>query len=389
LSTIFNTDLSPDNIIQNISLYIGKKIHSENTLIFFDEIQECPKAISSLKYFCEQAQEFHVIAAGSLLGVSVGLKNSFPVGKVNFMTLYPLNYEEYLLANKEDLLVDKLKNIKEIETFPEIIHIKLINYLKTYLFTGGMPEVVQNYINNKNIKTVREIQNEILEAYKRDFSKYTNSGDTVRITELWSSIPSQLSRENKKFKYNEVKKNARASQYLQTIVWLKNAGLVHLAYNVTSPKLPLSGYSDKTKFKIFLLDTGLLGAMLNLSSANIIEPNKLFTEYKGAFIENYVACELKKLRENELYYWTSKSDAEVDFLIEDHDEIYPVEVKSGLSRNKKSLLSYKNKYNPKLIFRTSPRNYKQQDNFINIPLYGISFFLFKETSKSLLNTESQ
>ncbi len=370
LRTLFLGDLSPQNIINNISLYIGKKINFSDTLIFFDEIQIAPEAITSLKYFYEQAPEHHIISAGSLLGVSVGKESSFPVGKVNFMTLYPMSFKEYLIAFGEKLLVERLTEIKSIEPLPEVIHEKLLNYLKMYLYLGGMPEVLQNYLDNKDVVLARKIQNDILEAYSRDFSKYTDRSQAIKTSELWNSIPYQLAKENKKFKYSDVRKNARASLFEQTIEWLKKAGLINAAYNISVPKLPLAGYADRTKFKIYLLDTGLLGAMLGLTSDVIIKGSKLFSEYNGAFIENFIANELKVSGNKELFYWTSKSDAEVDFIVQLENEIYPIEVKSGTNRTLKSLRSYAEKYNPKIICRVSPRNFIRDNEFINIPLYA-------------------
>lgn len=379
LVTLFKDELSPEKIINNISLFIGRKIISKDTLLFFDEIQTVQEVLTSLKYFCEQAPEYHVIAAGSLLGVSIGKKNSFPVGKVNFMKLYPMSFIEYLTAFGDELLAENLINISTIEALPEVLHNKLLKHLKNYLYLGGMPEVLQNYLDNRDIVTVRKIQNEILEAFNRDFSKYTDKTQAIKTSELWHSIPRQLAKENKKFKYSDIRKNSRATMFGQSIEWLKKAGLINLAYNISVPKLPLSGYADFLKFKIYLLDTGLLGAMLNLSSRIIVEPGKLFSEYNGAFIENFVAAELIASGNEELYYWTSKSDAEVDFIIQKENNIYPIEVKSGTSRNLKSLRSYDKKYKPKFIFRTSPRNFMQSENFINIPLYSV--FKFYKTNK--------
>ena len=373
LGTLFKKELSPVKIIENISLYIGRKINSKDTLIFFDEIQASPLALTSLKYFYEQAPELHIIAAGSLLGVSIGKESPFPVGKVNFMTLYPMSFFEYLIAFNENLIAEKLSNTTEIKALPQALHEKLLPHLKKYMFLGGMPEVVKDYLENKDIGAVRQIQNEILEAYKRDFSKYTERNQAVKISELWNSIPYQLAKENKKFKYSDVRKNSRASTYNQTIEWLSKAGLIHIANNISNPKLPLSGYADNSKFKIYMHDTGLLAAMLNIPPSLILEPTSLFSEYNGAFTENFVATELIASGYNNLFYWTSKSDAEVDFIIEKNNKIYPVEVKSGLSRNKKSLRSYEDKYKPELIYRLSPRNFNQSDNFINLPLYALTY----------------
>jgi len=376
LRTLFTSQLVPKEIISNISLYLGKKIIAKDTLICFDEIQAAPEAITSLKYFQEQAAEFHVIAAGSLLGVRVGKKNSFPVGKVNFMTLYPLSFLEYLVAIGEELIVEQLQNQTTIRPLPEIVHDKLTKHLKMYLFLGGMPEVVQDYLEQKDIAAVRTIQNEILEAYLRDFSKYTAPDQAIKTSEVWKSVPFQLAKENKKFKYSAVRAKARSSTFEQTIEWLRNAGLIHLTSNIRTPKLPLSGYADFSKFKIYLLDTGLLGAMLNITSDIILQPTQLFREYNGAFIENFINNELIKLGKKELFYWTSKSDAEVDFVIQQGQEIIPIEVKSGLNRNMKSLRAYADKYQPRFIFRCSPRNFIRNDDFVNIPLYGI--FVFDE-----------
>ena len=374
LHQFFKKQLIPEKIIEDLGIYLGQKIEAENTLLFFDEIQVLPEVLTSLKYFNEQASEFHIISAGSLLGVSIAAHRSFPVGKVNFLSMYPMSLMEYLEAIGEGMLVDKIQGVNPKTPINIVLHEKLIKHLKMYLFLGGMPEVIQNYINNKDVVEVRKTQNEILESYKRDFSKYNDKSQALKVSELWNSLPYQLTKENKKFKYSDVKKKARASMFEQTIEWLKNAGLVNVIYNISTPKLPLSGYTDYSKFKLCIFDTGLLGAMLNIPSKIIIDPIALFTEYNGAFIENFVAQELVVYGHNTLYYWTSNSDAEVDYVLQLEQDIYPVEVKSGLSRNKKSLKSYENKYEPKLIYRVSPRNYTQSENFINIPLYGMVYF---------------
>jgi len=370
LQTLFTGEKKPEKIISNISLVIGRRINPDDTLLFFDEIQIAPEVLTSLKYFCEEAPEYHVIAAGSLLGVSVGKQSSFPVGKVNFLTLYPMTFIEYLTAVGEDLMAEKLMTMNNSEPLPEILHEKMLGHLKMYLYLGGMPEVLQDYLDHGDIASVRQIQNEILEAYQRDFSKYTDKIQAIKTSELWNSIPRQLAKEKKKFKYSDVRKNARAATFAQTIEWLKKSGLINIVYNTSTPKLPLSGYADYSKFKVYLHDTGLLAAMLNLSSGIIVEPTKIFSEYNGAFIENYVTQQLTAHGYKELFYWTSKSDAEVDFTLQIQDEIYPVEIKSGYSRNLKSLRSYANKYHPKYIYRISPRNFIQSGDFINIPLYA-------------------
>jgi len=370
LKTLFSGRLVPSQIIENIGLYLGEKISHKDTLICFDEIQVAPEAITSLKYFNEQSPEYHIIAAGSLLGVQIGKHNSFPVGKVNFMSLYPMSFPEFLEAIREQNLVERLERHNPFDAFPELLHEKLSNLFKKYLFMGGMPEVVQIYLDSKNILEAREVQIEILEAYKRDFSKYSDASQSIKTAEVWQSIPFQLARENKKFKYSEVRKKARASTFEQTIEWLRSAGLIHIVNNLRSPKLPLSGYADLSKFKLYLMDSGLLGAMLNLSSDRIVNPTALFTEYNGAFIENYICTELTKSHFTELFYWTSRGDAEVDFVFKYKDEIYPLEVKSGTNLNTKSVRSYADKYKPNWVLRSSPRNFSIRNDFVNIPLYA-------------------
>ncbi len=375
LQTLFSEELVPEAIVNNISLYIGKKITSKDTILFFDEIQAAPQVLTSLKYFQEQAPEFHIIAAGSLLGVSIGKESSFPVGKVNFLNIFPMSFMEYMIAIGENLLAEKLQAITNPKPMPDAIHKKLLNHLKLFLFLGGMPEVIQDYINNRDINSARQLQNDILEAYKRDFSKYTEKNQAIRVSEFWNSIPRQLAKENKKFKYNDIRKGARASSFEQSVEWLRKAGLIHVVYNISTPKMPLSAYADYSKFKVYMHDVGLLAALLNISSQLIISPTEIFSEFNGAFIENFIAQELSYYQNGQLHYWTSKSDAEVDFVIESEREIYPLEVKSGMNRNIKSLRSFADKYNSKTIFRISPRNLIQNSDFINIPLYATNIFI--------------
>jgi uncharacterized protein len=370
LKEIFTT-LDPHKIISQLSLYLNKPILAKDTLLFFDEIQAFSQAITSLKYFQENAPAYHIIAAGSLLGVSVGKTTGFPVGKVNFLTMYPMSFQEYLMAKNEKLMIDELLNIQDFAALPEILHEKMLAELKLYLFLGGMPEAVQQYIENQDIVAVRKIQNEILQSYQKDFSKYAEPKEAIKIAELWRSIPYQLAKENNKFMFSEVKSKARAVHFEQTIDWLKNAGLVHIVNELRAAKLPLGGYADLSKFKLYLLDTGLLGAMLNLTPDTIILPDKLFKEYNGAFIENYTCNELIKLLETDVYYWTSGREAEVDFVFQYKNDIIPMEVKSGTNKNTQSLRVYESKNACKYLMRTSPRNLVKVDNFINIPLYRL------------------
>lgn len=373
LASLFDNDMELISLIESLQIINGKIINPGKTLIFFDEIQAVPKAITSLKYFFEKAPQYHIVSAGSLLGVRVGKTSGFPVGKVNFINLYPMSFSEYLLATRDELLLKKLIKNPYSEKMPEPLHQILLKHLKFYLILGGMPEVINNYINKRNIKEARDIQSDILESYKRDFSKYSNPSESIRISEIWNSIPVHLSKENKKFKYSEIKKGSRSSRFESAIEWLKNAGLINVSYNIKSPKFPLSGYIDYNKFKLFLFDTGLLSAMINVPPEIILDGNKLFSEYKGAFIENFIAQELLcSGKGNNLYYWTSKNDAEIDFILQKGNSIIPLEVKSGMTRKAKSLHVYSEKYSPKDIYRTSPRNFTIDNKLINIPLYGIS-----------------
>lgn len=374
LKKLFEGDLDPKKLVQQISAYTAKTVTAGTTLLFFDEIQVCPRALTSLKYFYEQAPEQHVIAAGSLLGVSVGKATSFPVGKVHFLHLYPLSFFEFLIAQNEDLLISTLLDNKPIEAIPEILHNKLTDLLRLFYYTGGMPEVVSTYLRTQDLLLVRELQKDILQAYERDFSKYTSPTESIRVSEIWRSIPAQLARENKKFKYSEVRKGGRGAQFESAVKWLRSAGILYVSNCVTTAKLPISGFMDTSRFKVYCLDCGLLGAMLNIPPKNAVLDKTIFSEYNGAFTENFVATELVPKTENKLAYWLSDGVAEVDFLVEYDQKILPLEVKSGMKRNIKSLWIYEQKFKPEYIFRCSPRNFERNGKFINIPLYAIERF---------------
>ncbi|MEL6538288.1 MAG: DUF4143 domain-containing protein, partial [Bacteroidota bacterium] len=292
------------------------------------------------------------------------------------LTLYPLYFQEYLTAAGEELLVEHLEGLTPGRRLSDAIHNRLMDHLKLYYFIGGMPEAVAHYLHHKDVRAVRKIQVEILSAYRRDFSKYANKTQALKNAEVWDSIPAQLAKEKKKFKYSDVRKNARASMYDQSIEWLSSAGLLHQSLNVNAPKIPLSGYADTSKFKAYMHDVGLLGALLNVASKQFILPNGVFREYNGAFVENFVAQELVAEGQEKLFYWTSKSDAEIDFILDSDDQVFPVEVKSGLNRHKKSLHSYEEKYAPGAVFRLSPRNFDHSGSFYNLPLYAT--FLLKK-----------
>ncbi len=376
LNDLFAGNLDIPRIVELLNAFTGAHIIPGKTLLFLDEIQMSPRAITALKYFCEQLPQLHIVAAGSLLGVSVGTHSSFPVGKVNFMNLYPLTFEEFLNAVGESSLALEISIKQDFNSLPDLLHNKLDELFRKYLFVGGMPEVVSYYITEREFTGVREIQNEILESYSRDFSKYASSSESIKISEIWRTIPSQLTKENKKFTFSDIRKGSRHSQYSSAIQWLHKAGLIQIITHVSVPKLPLSGYVEEKKMKLLLLDTGLLGAMLKIHSRSIISPDELFKEYNGAFIENVVGCELAAQCNGELYYWSSNNSAEVDYIVAtEENKILPLEVKSGMHRNLKSIRSYADKYAPNWLFRISPRNFTESDDFRNIPLYCVSHIL--------------
>jgi len=374
LAQYFKSTLEPKQLIKTLSIYTEVEIEPYNTLLVFDEIQECPKALNSLKYFCEEANEYHIVSAGSLLGVKTAQEKGFPVGKVNLLNLCPLNFFEFLSATNNEKLREFLEKYSSFEPIPNPLHEKLIQLLKLYFFIGGMPEAVAEYAKHEKLKTVREIQLEILNAYERDFAKHAPSHEIMKITTVWNQIHRQLAKENKKFIFAAIRKSARGRDYEESIQWLLDAGLIHKSYFVETPKFPLSAYVNNNIFKIFLIDVGLLGAQSNLSFKTIIDGNLLFTEFKGALTENFIAQELITSKQQKLYYWTSEGTAEIDFLIETDHEICPLEVKAGISRKKKSLLVYGNKYGPSKLIRTTLMNLKHDGNIYNFPLYLISSF---------------
>jgi uncharacterized protein len=379
LRSYFEGSLRPEVIIEKLSLFIGKKIDSKDTLIFFDEIQSCPKALTSLKYFNEDAPQYDIIAAGSLLGISIGKETTFPVGKVTFLEMYPMNFYEFLLALDEDLLADYIYQDKSIEQLDEPTHEKMIRYYKLHMYLGGMPEVIQDYINKRDPVSARRIQLDILDAYENDFSKYNTPVNAIKVSEIWNSIPEQLTKENKKFKYSDVKTGARHSHFELAIHWLQRNGLVYVVNQLADIKLPLGGYRQGDNYKIYFIDSGLLGAKLNLPSAVVLDPVAIFKHYNGALVENYVCGELKKSLKVKPYYWKyERGSAEVDFVFEHEGNIIPLEVKSGTNKNTLGLRNFEERYKVKKVFRTSPRNLHRSDTFTNVPLYwlyGLERFL--------------
>ena len=376
LTHFFDKSIKPLHIIDELSVYSGRVIDPEKDLIIFDEIQISNKALNSLKYFQEEANVYHIAAAGSLLGVKMSSPGSFPVGKVNFLKIHPLSFYEFLDALSENSYREMLENKKDISPVSIPHHEKLIECLRRYYFVGGMPEVVKQYIFSGDMKIVRGVQDEILVSYVYDFAKHAPASDIPKLNLIWESLVKYLAKENKKFMFSALKKGARAREYENSIVWLENAGLIHRAYSVDKSGVPLSHYSDRSCFKIYCLDVGLLGALAKTPMNILSFQEGLFTEYAGAFVENYTAQELIGSFKENLYYWCNKGGkAEVDFLIEGEKGIIPLEVKAGVNVKSKSLRVYSGKFKPSAIARTSLLNFSQNDRVINIPLYSVSTFV--------------
>ena len=367
LHQFFQTTKDVRRIIQTLSIAVGKPI-TKNTLIIFDEIQECEEALNSLKYFCEDAPEYYIASAGSLLGLM--LAKGFPVGKVDFLRMGPMSFEEFLEANGDHNLVGYLKGIDAISAVPEMFSGPLTEKLKRYFVVGGMPEAVKVWTEEGDIREVDKIQSEILDAYEYDFAKHADPIDVPKIRMIWNSLPSQLARENKKFLYSVVKKSARAREYENALNWLVNADLVKKVPRVTKPGIPLSAYEDLEAFKIYMGDVGLLRRHSRLSSSTFSEENRLFEEFKGALTENYVLESLLNIPDVSLYYW-SDTPYEVDFIIQLDNDVFPVEAKSGKNIKAASIKNYARVYSEqtKLCVRLSMRNLSFDGNLLNIPLY--------------------
>lgn len=368
----FETTKNVDRILQNLMLASGQRILPGKTLIIFDEIQNCPDAINSLKYFCENAPEYNVACAGSLLGVTLAKPSSFPVGKVNFMEIAPMTFSEFLVANGDRNLADYLDSVDSIEPIPDAFFDPLYEKLKMYYVTGGMPESVQMWTEYRDISAMQEALSDIIGAYERDFAKHPNISEVPKISMVWRSIPSQLARENKKFLYKVVKKGARAREYEDALQWLIDAGLVHKVYRSSSPGIPMTAYDDLSAFKIYMVDVGLLRRLAQLSPTAFGEGNRLFTEFKGALTENYILQTLITQFEVAPRYWTqSNPPYEVDFLIQRENDVFPVEVKSEANTTSRSLKKFKELFpdKVKLRIRFSLNNLRLDDDVLNIPLF--------------------
>jgi len=368
---LFSNDMDIDRILTGLRMESACDIEAHDTLVIFDEIQECAAALTSLKYFCENAPEYHIIAAGSLLGVALHAGASFPVGKIEFMDLYPLDFTEFLLASGKSELAGLISahDVALIKTFSDTF----VELLKTYYFTGGMPEVLAAFTLKKDYAKVREIQRRILETYELDFSKHAPSEIVPRLRMLWNSIPSQLVRENRKFVYGLVREGARAKEYESALAWLCDCGLAYRIVRVSKPAIPLQAYEDLHAFKLFVFDIGLLGAMSGLDSRTLLEGNAVFQEFKGALTEQFVLQQLKTMKELRIFYWSAeKSEAEVDFILQSGRYIVPLEVKAEENLRAKSLKSYRERYSPPLSIRTSMSDYRREDWLLNLPLYMIN-----------------
>ena len=373
MKNVFDMDYDTDRILSAIRIEAGEAFTSKDTLLIFDEIQEVPRALTSLKYFCENASEYYIIAAGSLLGMALHEGTSFPVGKVDFLNLYPMNFREFLLAAGEKQLADLLviRDYELINSFSA----KYTDLLRKYYYVGGMPEAVRCYFEEDDVLAVREIQKELLLYYENDFSKHAPKEQIPRIRMVWNSIPAQLAKENRKFIYGIVREGSRAKDYESAIQWLSDYGLILKSCRITKPGMPLIAYMEQNSFKVFMLDVGLLAAKSNLSARILLEGNRIFEEFKGALTEQFVAQQLHSQNIELYYYSTENSSGEIDFVIQRDQYCIPVEVKAEENLRARSLRAYCDKYRPEIAVRSSMSNYREQDWMVNVPLYSLAEFI--------------
>lgn len=372
LKQFFEQSKNPKRILQNLAMATGQRIKPGNTLIVFDEVQDCPDVINAMKYFCEDAPEYHIACAGSLLGIALAKPSSFPVGKVDFLQVNPMTFTEFLMASGDENLVQYMASVDELYPLPDLVFSQLCEKLKMYFVTGGMPESVNRWTTTQDTGAVQSVLSAILEAYERDFSKHPNTSEFAKISMIWHAIPSQLARENKKFIYRVVKEGARAREYEDALQWLVDAQLVSKVYRSSAPGLPIAAYDDLSAFKIYLADVGLLRRLSFLAPSAFVEGARLFTEFKGALSENYILQALRAKYEVQPRYWSQNNPPyEVDFLIQRDNDIIPVEVKADANITAKSLKKYQEKFADQtpLRIRFSMENLKLDGNLLNIPLF--------------------
>ena len=370
MADLFAADLDTDRLLLGLELYAGHKIDASNTLLVFDEVQEVPRALASLKYFYENVPQYHIVCAGSLLGIALHEGTSFPVGKVDFLKLYPLSFREFLMASGKERFAELIgqRDFQMVTAFKQTY----VDALKQYYFIGGMPEVVQSFAENMDFNEARALQKRILAAYEQDFSKHAPHEMVPKIRMLWNSIPSQLAKENKKFIYGLLREGARAKEYETAILWLGDCGLVHKVSRVNAAGIPLKAYEDLKAFKLFLVDVGLLGCMAGLHQRTLLDGNALFVEFKGALTEQYVCQQLKTLDDLGVYYYTNdRGSCEVDFVVDTGEKIIPLEVKAEVNLKAKSLKTYRERFAPEVSVRTSMADFKEEDWLVNLPLYAI------------------
>ncbi|MDR3231994.1 MAG: ATP-binding protein [Synergistaceae bacterium] len=371
LRETFDGDISPQRIVDLLGALHGRRIRPQETLLVFDEVQEIPRALTSLKYFAENAPEYAICCAGSSLGVALHSGTSFPVGKVDFLTLQPLNFEEFLLAGGEDTLIEFIRG-NGIREIPKAITDRLTDYLKLYFVIGGMPGAVSSWLETRDFSVLEQKQLAILETYENDFSKHAPKGAVPKLRHLWNSVPSQLSKENRKFIYGLVREGARAREYEEAMLWLLDSGLLRRVGRITKAAAPLKAYEDLKAFKLYHLDVGLLRVMSELSPDAILDGIKIFEEFRGSLTEQFVLSELTgHAFIRNIYYWSSEATAEVDFVFADSRDIYPVEVKAGENLRARSLKVFRERYNPKLAIRTSLSNLRLDGGLLNIPLFAL------------------
>ncbi|MDD4083057.1 MAG: ATP-binding protein [Sphaerochaetaceae bacterium] len=381
IKDLFSHGFDIPNIINGLEIYSNQKIIANTTLLIFDEVQENPNALSSLKYFYEDAPEYNIICAESLLGIMLHEATSFPVGKVDFLNLYPMSFPEFLIANGQERYVDLINesNFEMVTIFKDTY----MNYLRLYYYVGGMPEVVLRFIENKDYLEVKENQKRILEAYELDFSKHAPNSIVPRIKMVYESIPSQLAKENKKFVYGLLREGARAKDYEMAIMWLDDCNLIHKIHRINKPNLPITAYKDLKAFKLFISDVGLLSCLSGLNSKSLISGNKLFTEFKGSLTEQYVIQQLVTMKNTNTYYYTNeRNNAEIDFVVDNGEQIIPIEVKAETNLMAKSLKAYRDKFSPIISIRISMADYKKDEGLINLPLYAL-WSLEKDISLSV------